>query len=356
MEAYYLGFNLTPGIGPVRLRRLLEHLGSPQRAWQASAWELRQAGLEEAAISSLLATRARISLDDEMARVRSLGIDLVTWDHQSYPEWLRHIYAPPPLLYVRGSLVADEPMVALVGTRQPTTYGREVARRLAASLARNGVTVVSGLALGIDTEAHQGALAAGGRTVAVLASGVDQPYPLRNRGLAARIVEQGALVSDYPPGTPAERTNFPPRNRIISGLSRGVVVVEAGERSGALITSDFAAEQGRDVLAVPGQILSPTSLGCHNLLAQGARLVRGVDDILDELNLGQAVAQAEARRVVLEDPIEATVLESLSVEPRHVDEIGLGCNLPAATVASTLMLLELKGLARHVGGMLYVRS
>jgi DNA processing protein len=356
MEAFYLGFNLTPGIGPVRLRRLLEHFQSPERAWQASAVELRAAGLDEASIASLVATRERVSLPAELARIRGLGIILLTWDDPGYPERLRHIYAPPPLLYVRGTLLPSEPMVALVGTRQPTTYGREVARRLAQELARNGVTVASGLALGIDTEAHKGALAAAGRTVAVLACGVDQPYPLRNRDLAEKVVAQGALVSDYPPGTAPEPRNFPPRNRIISGLSLGVVVVEAGERSGALITSDFAAEQGRDVLAVPGSIFSPASRGCHNLIAQGARLVRGVEDILDELHLTQAAAQEEARRIVLEDPVEATVLESLTLEPLHVDEVGRACELPAGTVASTLTVLELKGLVRHVGGMQYVRT
>ena len=356
MKAYYLGFNLTPGIGPIRLRRLLEHFHSPERAWNASAAELRAAGLEKKYISNLTATRARVSLPEELARIRKLGISLLTWDDPGYPSHLRHIYAPPPLLYTRGTLLPDEPMVAIVGTRRATTYGREVARRLAQELARNGVTVVSGLALGIDTEAHKGTLAAGGRTIGVLACGVDRPYPLRNRQLAAKIVDQGALVSDYPPGTAPEARNFPPRTRIISGLSLGVVVVEAGERSGALITCNFAMEQGRDVLAVPGSIFSPTSHGCHNLITEGARLVRNVEDILDELHLTQAAAQQEARRIVLEDPVEAMVLESLSPEPLHVDELGRVCDLSAAAVSSILTLLELKGLARHVGGMQYVRT
>jgi DNA processing protein len=355
MERYYLGFNLTPGIGPVRLRRLLEHFGSPARAWQATAVELRQAGLDEASIASLVQTRQRVSLDQELNRIRALGIALLTWDDPDYPDRLRHIYAPPPVLYVRGTLVRGEPMVALVGTRRPTAYGREVARRLGHDLARNGVTVVSGLAIGIDAEAHQAALAAGGRTIAVLASGVDQVYPQRNRALGARIVAQGALVSDYPPGTAPEPRNFPPRNRIISGLSLGVVVVEAGQRSGALITGDFAAEQGRDVLAVPGSIFSATSRGCHDLIAQGARLVRGVEDILEELDLGRAVEQQEARRIVPESEVEATVLGLLSAEPQHIDELGQTAGLPIAVVSSTLTLMELKGLVRHVGGMQYVR-
>ncbi len=355
-ERFYLGFSLTPGIGPVRLRRLLEYFGSPEQAWKASPPSLRQAGLEEGCIKNLVQTRQRVDLDQELARIRNLGIALLTWEHPDYPDRLRHIYAPPPVLYVRGSFLAGEVMVALVGTRQPTSYGREVARRLARELARSGVTVVSGLAIGIDTEAHQAALEAGGRTVAVLACGVDQVYPQRNRALADRIIANGAVVSDYPPGTPPEPRNFPPRNRIISGLSLGVVVVEAGERSGALITGDFAAEQGRDVLAVPGSILSPASRGCNDLIAQGARLVRGVEDILDELHLGQAAEQQEARRVVLESQEEAALLELLAAGPVHVDELGRSSGLPAAVVSSTLTLMELKGLVRHIGGMQYVRN
>ncbi|MBN1485515.1 MAG: DNA-processing protein DprA, partial [Chloroflexia bacterium] len=219
MEKYYLAFNLTPGIGPVRLRRLLEHFGSPQRAWQASAMELRQAGLESSCIGTLLERRRQLALDEELARVRRLGVSLLTWESPDYPERLRHIYAPPPVLYLRGSLQADEPMVAIVGTRRPSAYGREVARRLAAGLARAGVTVVSGLALGVDAEAHRAALEAGGRSVAVLGAGVDHISPQRNRRLGEALIEQGGLLSDYPLGTAPEPRNFPPRNRIISGLT-----------------------------------------------------------------------------------------------------------------------------------------
>lgn len=356
MKKYYLGFSLTPGIGPMRLRRLLEHLGSPEQAWNAPVEELIRAGLDDASIAALLETRRRLSLDDELGRIHRLGITLLTWEDTGYPERLRHIYAPPPVLYLRGMLDPVEPMVALVGTRRPTPYGREVARRLAGDLARNGVTVVSGLAIGIDTEAHQAALAAGGRSVAVLACGLDRVYPPNNRRLAEEIVAHGALVSDYPPGTLPEPRNFPPRNRIISGLSLGVVVVEAGERSGALITCDFAAEQGREVFAVPGSIFSPTSRGCHDLLAQGARLVRGVEDILEELHLTRAAEQQEVRQIVPENAVEATLLGLLSSEPLHIDELGLQSDLPISLLSSTLTLMELKGLIRHVGGMHYVRT
>lgn len=355
MEKYYLGFSLTPQIGPVRLRRLLEHFGDPEQAWRANASDLREAGLEKACIANLQDTRRRLSLDREMDRIRRLGITLLTWDSPGYPSRLRHIYAPPPVLYVRGALQHDEPMVAVVGTRRGSTYGKEVARRLSGELTRRGIAVVSGLALGIDTEAHRGALEGGGRTIAVLACGVDRIYPQRNRALAGKIIARGAVVSDYPPGTPAEPRNFPPRNRIISGLSQGVVVVEAGERSGALITSDFAMEQGREVFAVPGPIFSPVSRGCHNLIAQGACLVRDVDDILEELHLTQVVEQQRARQVVPENQLEATLLELLSPEPTYIDELGETSGLPIALVSSTLTVMELKGLVRHTGGMHYVR-
>jgi len=353
---YYLGFNLTPLIGPVRLRRLLEYFGDPETAWEASPEALCRAGLEEACIAKLVEARSRLDLEAELARVQALGVRLLTWEDEAYPERLRHIYAPPPLLYLRGSLRRNEPMVALVGTRRPTAYGRQVARMLARELARNGVTVVSGLALGIDTEAHLGALEAGGRTVAVLGNGLDQVYPLRNRELAARIAACGALLSDYPLGTLPEPRNFPPRNRIISGLSLGVVVVEAGERSGALITCDFAAEQGREVFAVPGSILSPASRGCHDWILQGARLVRGVEDILEELRLDRVLGHEEVRQVVPESPVEAALLGVLTAEPMHVDEVGEAAGLPMPVVSSTLTLMELKGLVRQVGGMQYVRA
>ncbi len=356
MKEYYLGFNLTPGIGPVRLRRLLEYFGSPAEAWSASAEQLRRAGLEQSCIASLQEVRRRFDLRAELSRIQSLGITLLTWDDPAYPDRLRHIYAPPPVLYVRGTFLPGEPMVAIVGTRRPTAYGREVGRRLAADLAHHGVTVVSGLAIGIDAEGHRAALAAGGRTVAVLACGVDQPYPLRHRAMAEEIVHRGALVSDYPPGTPPEPRNFPPRNRIISGLSLGVVVVEAGRRSGALITADFAAEQGREVLAVPGSILSAASQGCHELIALGARLVRGVEDILEELHLSRVADQQQVRQAVPESDVEAAVLGLLSAEPVHVDELGQHAGLPIAVLSSTLTVMELKGLVRHVGGMQYVRA
>ncbi|MBC7224399.1 MAG: DNA-protecting protein DprA [Anaerolineae bacterium] len=353
--AYWVAFNLTPGIGPMRQRALLEHFGSLERAWTASVEELRRAGLDRRSIENLVQTRRTISLEREMDRIARSGAQVVTWEDPDYPANLRQIADAPPLLYVLGTLVPqDEWAVAIVGTRRATVYGREVTRRLAYSLARSGVTIVSGLARGIDATAHQAALDAGGRTIAVLGCGIDLVYPAEHRRLAERIREQGALVSEYPLGTKPEARNFPPRNRIISGLSLGVVIAEAGARSGALITADYAAEQGRDVFAVPGNILNASSVGCNQLIRDGARPVLGVEDILEELNLRLAVEQAEARTVLPSDPTEARLMELLSEEPRHVDELGLESGLPIAVVTSTLALMELKGMVRQVGGMHYV--
>jgi DNA processing protein len=272
-----------------------------------------------------------------------------------YPDRLRNIYHPPPVLYQQGMLAtADEWSVAVVGTRRATVYGKEAARYIAGELARAGVTVVSGLARGIDTVAHQAALDAGGRTIAVLGSGVDVVYPAENRRLMQRIVEQGALLSEYTLGAPPEASNFPPRNRIISGLSLGVVIVEAGERSGALITADYAAEHGREVFAAPGNMFNKSSKGCNRLIQQGAKLVLDIKDVLEELNLNMVAQQLELQAVVPENETESLLLSFLSSEPLHVDEIIRQAALPVSEVSSALALMELKGLVRQVGGMNYV--
>jgi DNA processing protein len=259
------------------------------------------------------------------------------------------------VLHVRGSLeTRDEWAVAVVGTRRASVYGKEAARMIATGLARAGVTVVSGLARGIDTVAHRAALEAGGRTLAVLGSGLDIIYPYENKQLAAQVVERGALISEYALGTRPEGRNFPPRNRIISGLTLGTVVVEAGRSSGALITADFAAEQGRDVFSVPGSIFARGSQGTNNLIQQGAKVVCDISDVLEELNLTMISEQAQARAIIPDNETEAALLEHLSGEPVHVDALGRAVDLPISEVTSTLALMELKGQVRQVGGMNYV--
>ncbi len=353
--AYWVGFNKVLGIGPARLRALLDYFGGIESAWHGDLISLQHAGLDQRTATNLLATRRSLDLAAELDRLDRAGVRVLTWVSDDYPTNLRNIHDPPPVIYVKGELLPeDDWAVAVVGTRHASVYGKEAARRLAAELAGNGLTVVSGLAAGIDTVAHQAALDAGGRSIAVLGSGVDVVYPEQNVALSRRLQEQGALVSEYPLGTKPERSNFPPRNRIISGLSLGTLVVEAGARSGALITADFAGEQGRDVFAIPGSIFQRTCEGSNRLIQDGAKPVLCVADILEELNLHQVTTQAEVRATVPTTPIERQVLEMLSSEPTHVDELGRAADLPPATVVGTLALLELKGLARQTGGMSYV--
>ncbi|MGH2522161.1 MAG: DNA-processing protein DprA [Anaerolineales bacterium] len=352
---YWIGFNLVRGIGPAKIRRLLDHFGDLALAWSAVPGDLHEAGLDRRSLENLVAARSAVDLDRVLQRIEQLGVHVLTWDAPDYPRNLLNIPQSPPVLYVKGSLIpADEWAVALVGTRRASSYGRETARDLASSLAASGVTVVSGLARGIDAVAHKAALDAGGRTIAVLGSGLDRLYPSEHALLAEAIAKSGALVSDYPLGTDPESGNFPPRNRIISGLSKGVVIVEAGEASGALITADFAAEQGRDVFAVPGNLNYRSYRGANRLIQQGAKLVLDVSDILEELNLTLVTEQKQARAALPADETEQRLLACLSDEPVHVDEIGVQMGLPISQITGALALMELKGLVRQVGGMNYI--
>jgi DNA processing protein len=352
---YWIGFNIVRGVGPVRLRALLDYFGDIERAWRASSEELRRAGLDRRSLENLLAARAELDLDHEVERIAAAGAQALTWESAAYPRLLREIPAPPPVLYVKGALTEEDAWaLAVVGTRRASAYGREVTRHLVKTLARSGITIVSGLARGIDAEAHKAALEVGGRTIAALGCGIDLVYPSEHRKLAREIVANGALVSDYPLGTPPEGGNFPPRNRIISGLSLGVLITEAGKGSGALITADFAAEQGRDVFAVPGSVLMRGSAGTNALIQDGAQVVLSAADILEELNLTMVAEQVEARQALPADETEAALLSLLSSEPTHVDELQQQVGLPIAQVTSTLALMELKGLVRQVGGMKYI--
>ena len=355
--AYWIAFNRVRGIGPARLRALLDGFGSIEAAWFASANALREIGLDRRSLANLLETRDALDLAAEQARVQDAGVQVLTWEDPRYPQRLLAIYDPPPVLYVRGELLPeDDWAVGIVGTRRASAYGREAARMLAGDLARSGITIVSGLARGIDGQAHRAALEAGGRTIAVLGSGIDIIYPWENHGLAEEIMAHGALVSEYGLGVQPEASNFPPRNRIISGLSRGIIVVEAGQRSGALITARFAADQGRDVFAVPGSIFQRGSEGANRLIRDGAQPVLSATDVLEALDLMDVEQHVEAQMLLPADETEALLLEQVTLEPTHVDEVGRATGLPIATVSSTLALMELKGLVRQVGGMQYVRA
>ncbi len=354
---YWVAFNRVMGIGPVRLRALLDAFGDLEAAWNASEEELRASGLEARPLASLLQAREQMDLDAELAKIEALGCSVITWEDEAYPSRLLEIDAPPPLLYAWGEVTPqDRWAAAVVGTRRPTPYGVAVARDLASVLAAGGVTVVSGLARGVDATAHQAALEAGGRTIAVLGSGLDRVYPPENRRLAEGIAQSGAVVSDYPLGTAPESGNFPPRNRIISGLSMAVVIVEAGEGSGALITADFAVEQGREVFAVPGSVYQRASRGTNLLIRSGARPLVALEDVLEALNLESVARQEAVSEALPQDDAEARVLAALTSEPVHVDEVQARCGLPASQVSASLAMLELKGRARQVGGMQYVRA
>lgn len=356
-KQYWVGFNLVKGIGAVRVRALLQHFGDLASAWNATPHQLLAAGLSGKIVDSFLQLRNSVRLDEVWQRIQDQGIRVLTWEDENYPRRLREIDTPPPVLYLRGDLTPeDDWAVAIVGTRRVTPYGRQVAEEVSSALARNGITIVSGLARGVDAIAHKAALASGGRSLAVLGSGIDIIYPPEHRSLAEKLQERGAILSDYPPGTPPDGVNFPPRNRIISGLSLAVVVIEAGEKSGALITARFAADQGRDVFAVPGGIHAPQSAGCNQLIMDGARPLLSPQDVLDELDLSMAQEQHSARAVLPADPDEARLLSLVGQQPIHVDEIRAQINLPVEQVTATLALMELKGLVRQVGGMRYVAA
>lgn len=352
---YWVGFTLVPGIGRVRFSRLERYFPDLEAAWNATPAELAEAGLDQRSVRALQWARSRFSLDEEMNKLERFKVTPITWSQDAYPRRLREIYDPPPVLYVKGTLTgADEWAVAVVGTRKASIYGREAAQLICSDLARSGIIIVSGLARGIDAVAHRAALDVGGRTIAVLPCGLDMVYPADHVRLAQEIAETGALVSDYALGTRPKSEYFPRRNRIMSGLSLGVLVVEAGDTSGALITANLAVEQNREVFAVPGSILSSSSRGTHRLIQEGAKLVREASDILEELNLTMLASRREVREVLPADNTEALLLRYLSREPVHVDEVGRGVGLPIATVTSTLAIMELKGMVRQVAPMNYV--
>jgi len=354
-KRYWVGFSLVKGIGAVRLKALLDYFGDAKTAWNASVFELVKAGLGPKLAERVILARKNINLDEYMARVDKNNIQVLTWEDANYPVHLKEIDQPPPVLYMRGELTAEDAWaVAIVGTRSISAYGRQVTEELATVLAQNGVTVVSGLARGVDAVAHQAALKAGGRTLAVLGSGVDNIYPPEHRQMAEKLSLHGAILSDYAPGTPPDSANFPPRNRIISGLSMAVVVVEAGDISGALITAEFAVDQGRDVFAVPGTVYAPQSRGTNRLISNGARILLQSSDVLKSLDLTRNVERREIRRVLPADATEASLLNFLGAEPIHIDEIRARLGLPIEKISAALTMMELKGMIRQMGGMNYI--
>ncbi len=356
-QAYIL-FNMMEGIGPVRIRSLIECLGSITAIVEAGPEELmrgRAIGPELA--QSIIRQRETLDPEAEEARAAELDARLITPLDAEYPTPLRNIYDPPLALYIQGRLVPqDDQSLALVGSRRTTHYGRQVADRMAYQLAKIGYTVVSGLARGIDTAAHEGALKGGGRTVAVLGGALDKFYPPENQALAASIQGQGAVLSEFPLGREPDRTTFPMRNRVVSGLSLGVVVVEAGFKSGALLTADLALEQGRSVFAVPGRVDAPTSRGAHQLIKNGARLVEDVDDILKEFEFvvppekQQTEMHLESRPEVQLTTDEQAVVKALWAGELDVDTLARTVSMPPARLSGLLIGLEMKRVIRMLPG------
>ena len=358
-EKYWAALATLTAIGPAAMLRLHDRFKDMSLAWNASRSELIEAGIPADRVSSLIDERNRIDPDVEMERVESANAHLITFGSAAFPPLLREIPSPPAVLYTKGGFTEQDltRTIAIVGTRRISPYGRQL-RLLAADLAAAGLTVISGLAFGVDGEAHRAALDAGGRTVAVLGTGIDIVYPAKHRGLAEEIAESGAVVTEFPPGTKPAGENFPQRNRIISGLSMATLITEAPAKSGALITASFANHQGRDVLAAPGDVFSVNSAGCNALIRDGAVMARNSDDVLETINFAARVIQlpfeVEPPPPMRED--ERQVVETLSLKPIHRDEITRTCGLPAHKVAALLTIMEMKGLAKDVGGGHYVQA
>ncbi|NOZ24476.1 MAG: DNA-protecting protein DprA [Nitrospirae bacterium] len=350
---YWIALSSIKDVGPVRARNLLKAFGSPEAVFNATLNGLTAVeGVGGHTASAIKSFRDWAGAERMVRKCEELGIRIIRYTDPSYPEFLREISDGPPLFYAKGEMAEEDRFaVAVVGPRKPTDYGVRVTDRIACELSSSGLTVVSGLARGIDTVAHKAALKCGGRSIAVLGSGLDVPYPPENAGLMKRIESDGCVISEYPLGTKPERENFPRRNRLISGLSLGVLVVEAASDSGALITARYALEQGREVFAVPGMITSARSSGTNALIKQGARLVEKASDIIEELapQLKGFIKERKRHAVTLTDE-ERVIAEKLSPEPLHIDDLTRQTGLPPQRVLGILTTLELKGLVKQSGG------
>lgn len=363
----FLALNLLPRIGPVRVRRLLKRFRTPGGILAASSRDLRQvSGIGEEMASLIQDWENHIDLEEEKRRMEDHGIVALTIEEDGYPPALREIHDPPFLLYMKGRLTpADAAAIGVVGSRRMTHYGQDQARKLSFQLARAGFCIISGLARGIDTAAHEAALAAEGRTIAVLGSGIGNLYPPENAELANRIAENGAVLSEFPVLYVPDKQSFPLRNRIVAGMSQGLLVVEAPARSGSLITANQALEQGRTVFAVPGPIDRPTSEGCHRLIRQGATLVCNAQDIVDDLSSEinslaldfspDEIETAPARREIDLDKTEAAILEQLDGREMTIDAIAEATELPAGVVSANLLQLEMKSAIKQLPGKYFTK-
>ena len=352
-----MAFSRVRGIGRVRFKLLEDYFESMEAAWAGSEAEYRAAGLDRRTIGSIVGDKGKVDPDTEIELLAQSGVRALTWHDDDYPARLKQIYDLPPLIYLKGSLLPDdERSVAVVGTRNPSAYGRQVSERLVYDISRAGVIIVSGLARGVDGIAHRAALDAGQRTIAVLGSGLDIIYPREHSNLAERIAENGAIISEHPLGTRPDARNFPRRNRIMSGMTLGTLVIEADLKSGALITARQALDENREVFAVPGSIYSESSRGTNRLIRRSeAKLVTNCEDVLQELNLTAVTQQIEMAALFPEDEDEAELLRYITFDPVHIDEVCRSSSRSASDVSGKLAMMELKGLVKQVGGMNYVR-
>lgn len=356
---YWLAWARVRGIGPHRLKRLAEFFGSLERAWQADAPALQQVeGIGPTLAEAIVSARPALDPGEILEQTQKPGIPFLTPADPGYPPLLWELPDPPPILYVLGECPDwQQPAIAVVGTRAPTAYGRQWTQKVSAALAQAGCVVVSGLATGIDGIAHQACLEAGGKTVAVLGTGVDQVYPAHHRPLYQRILEQGVVLSEYPPGTPPAKEHFPQRNRIIAGLCRATLVMEAPERSGALITAQLANHYGREVYALPGNIDTAAARGCLQLIRHGAGMILGIEDLLKELGLvpGSPLPEQPASPGP-RDPQQQLLWQILGNEVLSLDALAQATQMDMATLSSTLLLMELEGWLVQLPGMRYRRA
>jgi len=351
---YWVGLSLVPDIGPVMSRKLISDMGSPENIFQAGSQDLlavRGVGTEKAA--SIRAFRNWDRVEKIVKATEKKGIKIVGYQDSCYPDVLREIDSAPVVLYMKGDYIKEDRFgIAVVGSRKYTDYGEVVTRKMAGDLASSGFTIISGMARGIDTFSHESALAAGGRTIAVLGSGLDVYYPAENKGLMEKISSAGCAVSEFPPGTMPSKENFPRRNRLISGLSLGVLVVEATSDSGSLITANYAIEQNKEVFAVPGRITSRNSDGTNGLIRQGAKIVLGAADIIEELApvLRGFIGRSDLRPAAEISDEEGRICGFLTREPKHIDLLSRESELPVHAILNLLLSLELKGVVRQAGG------
>jgi DNA processing protein len=355
---YLNALNKINGLGPQKMRTLLNFFETPENIWQANLKDLEKSGIGQNISEKIVSERPNIDPNFEWERLEKENIRLITQTNPDYPKLLQEINPAPYIIYMKGEIDFNAaPMISIVGSRKFTSYGSQVATSFAKDLATAGVVVVSGMALGIDAIAHQGALSAGGKTVAVLGGSLDDQniYPRNNFNLSREIMSQGALISDYPVETPAGIPgNFPARNRIIAGLSLGTLVIEAGEKSGTLITAELALEFNREVFSVPGSIFSLQSVGTNSLIRRGAKMVSSVKDILEELDLNEGRVSAPRAAKIPETKEEEKLLKIMSTDPLHIDTLTKMSKLDTSAVSSTLSIMEIKGWIKNIGGQNYI--